>query len=75
MVHLLLAWHWYIQVKNFRKSWRTIMRWNRKIDADYVERIIGSCWKNVGDLLRPTTMTTVYPDAAGEAWENYFENV
>lgn len=39
-----------IPLKNFRKSWRTIMRWESKIDADYVERMVGHAGKNVGEI-------------------------
>lgn len=39
-----------IPLKNLRNSWRTIMRWELKVDADYVERMMGHAGKNVGEI-------------------------
>lgn len=39
-----------IPLKNLRNSWRTIMRWELKVDADYVERMMGYAGKNVGEI-------------------------
>ena len=39
-----------IPLRNLRNSWRTIMRWELKIGADYVERMMGHAGKNVGEI-------------------------
>ena len=63
-----------IPLKNLRNSWRTIMRWELKVDADYVERMMGHAGKNVGEIYYDRPQWQQFADVAGEAWEKYFEN-
>ena len=63
-----------IPLKNLRNSWRTIMCWELKIDADYVERMMGHAGKNVGEIYYDRPQWQQFADVIGEAWINYFEN-
>ena len=64
-----------IPLKNLRNSWRAIIRWELKVDADYVERMMGHAGKNVGEIYYDRGQWQQFADVAREAWENYFENV
>ena len=63
-----------IPLKNLRNSWRTIMRWELKVDADYVERMMGHAGKNVGEIYYDRPQWQQFADVVGEAWIKYFEN-
>ena len=63
-----------IPLKNLRNSWRTIMRWELKVDADYVERMMGHAGKNVGEIYYDRPQWQQFADVVAEAWESYFEN-
>lgn len=63
-----------IPLKNLRNSWRTIMRWELKVDADYVERMMGHAGKNVGEIYYDRLQWQQFADVVGEAWIRYFGN-
>ena len=63
-----------IPLKNLRNSWKTIMRWELKVDADYVERMMGHAGKNVGEIYYDRPQWQQLDDIVGEAWIRYFGN-
>lgn len=63
-----------IPLKNLRNSWRTIMRWELKVDADYIERMMGHAGKNVGEIYYDHPQWQQFADIVGESWINYFGN-
>ena len=61
----------YIPFRNLRNSWRTIMRWELGIDADYVEKMMGHAGKGVGEIHYDRPQWQQFADVVGDAWLQY----